>query len=62
MIPHRAAHCTHGPLPRFRLRLGVMIHNVDHGMYLTANGAAGISPEYLETMRTWLAAHVHTAP
>jgi uncharacterized protein len=37
--------------------------NVDHGMRLTTNGAEGtIDPEYLATMRTWLAAHVRNAP
>jgi uncharacterized protein len=37
--------------------------SVDHGMRLTTNGAEGsIDPEYLATMRTWLAAHVRNAP
>jgi len=37
--------------------------NVDHGMRLTTNGAEGtLDPEYLATMRTWLAAHVRNAP
>lgn len=37
--------------------------NVDHGMRLTTNGAEGtIDPEYLVTMRTWLAVHVRNAP
>lgn len=40
-----------------------VFHNVDHGMRLTANGSGGeISSEYLETMRTWLAAHVRSTP
>jgi pimeloyl-ACP methyl ester carboxylesterase len=35
---------------------------VDHGMRLTTNGVEGsIDPEYLTTMRTWLAAHVRNA-
>ena len=34
--------------------------HVDHGMHLVSNGAEGtIAPEYLITMRTWLAAHVY---
>jgi uncharacterized protein len=37
--------------------------NVDHGMSQTTNGAEGtLDPEYLATMRTWLAAHVRNAP
>jgi uncharacterized protein len=36
--------------------------NVDHGMHLITKGAEGpIDPEYLATMRTWLAAHVRNA-
>ncbi len=32
-------------------------HNADHGMYLTAGpGAGDLDPEYLDTMRSWLAA------
>jgi dienelactone hydrolase len=37
--------------------------NVDHSMRLTTNGAEGtLDPEYLATMRTWLAAHVRKSP
>jgi pimeloyl-ACP methyl ester carboxylesterase len=40
-----------------------VFHNVDHGMYLKAGGTYGeIAPEYLATMRSWLAAHLHNAP
>jgi uncharacterized protein len=36
--------------------------NVDHGMHLITKGTEGtIDPEYLATMRTWLAAHVRNA-
>jgi fermentation-respiration switch protein FrsA (DUF1100 family) len=35
----------------------------DHGMRLTAGGASGeIDPEYLKTMREWLASHVRNTP
>ncbi|HKO04535.1 MAG TPA: alpha/beta fold hydrolase [Candidatus Acidoferrales bacterium] len=46
--------------PDFTIRT---FHNVDHGMNLTTSGAVGdIAPEYLATMRTWLAARHFIAP
>jgi pimeloyl-ACP methyl ester carboxylesterase len=46
--------------PDFTIRV---FPNVDHSMRLTTNGAEGIlDPEYLATMRTWLAAHVRKSP
>lgn len=37
--------------------------HADHGMYLvTGEGVGNIDPDYLTTMRTWLAAHVHKKP
>lgn len=36
--------------------------HADHGMYMVTGDAAGnVDPEYLKTMRSWLAAHVGTA-
>src|SRR5208282_1996832 len=38
-------------------------HNVDHGMHLTTSGAYGdLAPDYLATMRSWLAARHFIAP
>jgi uncharacterized protein len=38
-------------------------HNADHGMYLIAGAGAGdIDPEYLDTMRSWLAARHLLSP
>jgi pimeloyl-ACP methyl ester carboxylesterase len=40
-----------------------VFHHADHGMYLVAsNGNGGLDPEYLETMRKWMAGHVRKAP
>jgi pimeloyl-ACP methyl ester carboxylesterase len=37
--------------------------NDDHGMWLTSNDGYGeVDPEYLKTMREWLAAHVQKTP
>jgi dipeptidyl aminopeptidase/acylaminoacyl peptidase len=39
-----------------------VFHGADHGMYLlTSGGARTTDPEYLETMRKWLRAHVETS-
>lgn len=32
--------------------------HADHAMYLTGGGAGGMDPDYLDTMRKWLAAHL----
>lgn len=40
-----------------------VFHKVDHGMHVaTSEGNRTIDPEYLETMRRWLKAHVGTSP
>jgi uncharacterized protein len=33
----------------------------DHGMYLASGENGGVDPEYLETMRDWLAAHIRAS-